>query len=121
MSKVDDCVFGYIKPGEAWYAEANRQITGDRLDSEIMFGAYVEGGGTLGEMAMRWHKVGERLEIFNDAWAMLAIPEFQNVLEKLAEHGDKALSKEEFVKILEECGFEDLTEYKNKNDSGMKM
>jgi len=42
-----------------------------------MFGMYVKGGGTSGEMAMRWHEIGgkkvPRLEVFSDAWSALVL------------------------------------------------
>ncbi len=80
---------------------------------EIMFGYYDAVGGTSGEMAMRWEIINceetPQLQIFNDGFsALFSMPD---LLEKLSDLNDKNFTDEEFVEILLDFGFKDLTNY----------
>lgn len=80
--------------------------------AEIMFG--IDGGEYHGEMAMRWHDIKgwvPRLEVFDDAWATLA--QLPDVVAALAERDNENVTPEEFMDILKELGFEDVTTYEN--------
>lgn len=98
---------GFIWTSKAWYASAlpNKE--------SISFGMYDGDGGTSGEMMMSWYVVmgtpAARLECFDDGFYNLF--SFVDVLEKLQEYNDKEMSQENFVDILKQCGFQDLTEY----------
>ena len=100
---------GFYRSSKAYYAMADRDV-------EIMFGIYYprDGGGTSGEMAMRWHELSgglvPRLEVYCDAWS--ALQQFRDVLETLAEHDSEDITEEQFALILQEHGVTDLTEYK---------
>ena len=101
-------VRGFYWPARSWYAMSGR-------DPEIMFGMYAPEGGTSGEMAMRWHDLGDRLtprlEVYCDAWS--ALQQFMDVLVELAEHDNEYIAQEEFVAILKACGVQDQTEYES--------
>jgi len=66
MKDHGGCRKALVRSNLAWYANTLR----DRGE-EIMFGMYALEGGTSGEMAMRWVKLGNRdvpqLQVFNDA------------------------------------------------------
>jgi hypothetical protein len=54
-------------------------------------------------------KLVPRLNAFDDGWKVLA--SFNDVISKLAEVDDQNITEEEFVKILDQLGFKDLTSY----------
>jgi len=93
---------GFIRTSKAWYA-----------DAEVMFGMYFDRYDCMGEMAMRWVDLGHgimvpRLECFGDAFHVLEA--FHDVITKMA--NDPDFTEPEFVQMLLDCGFEDLTQYK---------
>lgn len=99
---------GFHRYSKAWYA----LYVGDRAPVEdVMFGDYPEGGGTRGEMAMRWYDIVKgkpfaRLEAFSDSWATLAT--FGDVIAVLAGYKTDP-TPDEFCAALELLGFVDLT------------
>jgi hypothetical protein len=99
---------GFIWSNKAWYASANNIKNG-----MIHFGIYSTGGGTTGEMSMEWMEIaGDNvpfLKAFNDSWKNLA--SFGDILEALSRIDSKNITDVDFVKILLECGFCDLTKY----------
>jgi len=105
---MGECTRGFYWTQEAWYAKTTD-------DQDITFGMYETDNGTDGEMSMVWEELGDnqvpRLKIYNDAWKVLG--SFQDLLQKLAEVDDENITQGQFVGILRECGFEDLTPYKS--------
>lgn len=103
---------GFIHRSRAWYAAATPRP--DALD-EVTFGWYAPDGGTSGEMQMHWAGLGgrivPRLLVYDDAWHALAT--FTDVITKLGEQDDANISPAHFCRILEECGFLDLTPTEN--------
>lgn len=97
---------GFCHYSRAWYT-----IPKEKPADEVMFGMYDEEGYTDGEMAVRWHNLGgklePRLEVYDDGWAKLW--EFRDVIEKMAQCNDRGISPEEFCNLLKGCGFKDLT------------
>jgi len=98
----------FIWSSRAWYSDSVRG------GEEIMFGMYSKGGGTTGEMGMRWidfgrNKKAPQLQVFDDAWETLAM--FPDLIKVLGEHDNKNITPQEFVDILKACGFADFTEY----------
>ena len=63
---------GFVHSSAAWYWPAIARTKTDTVD-EVMFGDYPAGGGTRGEMAVRWVQLGGRpvpkLECYGDAFA----------------------------------------------------
>ena len=111
MKDNEGAIRGFYRVNKAWYARGDSDI-------EVMFGMYYphEGGGTSGEMAMRWHELDgliPRLEVYCDAWN--ALQQFTDVLAILADRDGENISEEEFVSILLQCGVKDLTEYENQH------
>jgi hypothetical protein len=103
---------GFHWLSRAWYAGVVRRHD-DFLD-EVMFGLYTPAlytpaGGTTGELAMRWHRQGDRvvarLECYYDAFGALA--GFGDVLGALAAAGN--VTPEAFCQMLLRLGFEDMT------------
>lgn len=96
----------------AWYKDV---LENQEYIDEVTFGLYCEQGGTTGEMAVRWYELisnelSPRLECFSDAWYVLS--QFKDIIDAMAEFDDrktKAISPEEFCRLLIKCGFEDLT------------
>ena len=107
MKDHEGCVRGFHWGTRTWYASER--------DQAIMFGMYdPNGGGTTGEMAMRWHDLDgmvPRLEVFCDAWD--ALQQFTDVLAILAGHDGENITEEKFVNILKSCGVQDLTAYES--------
>lgn len=85
------------------------------MQPEVMFGMFHSDGSTSGEMAMRWKSLGgkpvPRLQVFNDAWSALAL--FPDLIERLGDLDSEVITEEEFVKLLLDCGFEDITQYES--------
>jgi hypothetical protein len=99
---------GFVWSNKAWYDEANKIKNG-----MIHFGIYSAEGGTTGEMTMEWMELARdiipRLSAFNDSWEVLA--SFKDVIDILGRVGNKNIADDDFVKILLDCGFSDLTKY----------
>jgi len=110
MKQHEGCIRGYHRSSKAWYAKANNK---DRI--EVTFGMYLEGDGTSGEMTMEWvelaNKQCARLKAFEDSWSALAL--FTDLIQKMGEVDSEGIQEEEFCKMLDECGFKDLTAYKD--------
>lgn len=104
-------VRGYIRTSKAWYARA--MLKNGTPIWEVNFGMYYPKGGTAGEITMEWLTVGNKecpmLRCFDDAWKVLY--SFSDVLQRLAEVDNKNITEEEFVAILDTCGFKDMTPY----------
>ncbi len=117
---------GFTNSGEAYY----HSVVGFPKDvvGEVYFGLSCGGGGTHGEMSMRWTNLGGKqcpyLHVFDDGWAVLA--SFSDVLSELAEVGAPNISypsitPKEFCEILLKCGFKDNTIRENPNPSPVSV
>jgi len=104
----DKLIRGFVWSNKAWYAESNNIKNG-----MIHFGLYSTEGGTTGEMTMEWIElcgnIVPRLNAFDDSWEVLA--SFKDVIDILGRVGNKNITDDDFVKILMDCGFTDLTKY----------
>jgi hypothetical protein len=111
----------YIHTSEAWYASSS--LANEKYVDEVTFGFYAPGGGTSGEMGVRWYDlsrpyikgerhIAPRLECFSDAWH--ALWQLKDVLMALAHFDDQDITPEDFCKILDHCGFTDNTPRKDK-------
>lgn len=114
MENHDGCERAFHWSAKAWYAKAN-----DSYD-EINFGMYdLKGGGTSGEMTMKWIDLGNRsvpqLQVFDDSWSALTL--FNDVIVELGKRDSECISQEEFVEILKGCGFKDATAYTQGNET----
>lgn len=115
MSKPKDkhkgCIRAYIRSSKTYYARALNDQT------EVNFGMYALEGGTSGEMQMTWKDLGgelsAQLKSYYDSWSALAL--FTDVIQEMGKVDDQAITEEQFVAILDKCGFKDLTEYANPN------
>lgn len=71
----------------------------------------LEGIGSRGELAMTWHAIGKnicpRLEVFDDAWAMLA--GMTDLIEELRKRDNQLITPQQFCELLVTLGFEDVT------------
>ena len=82
---------------------------------EVMLGVQCIEGGTLGELAVRWHilsgKAIPRLEVYGDAWQIMQTPTFAAVMEELAQtsrHHDP--TPDEVSALLIAHGFTDQSD-----------
>lgn len=95
---------GYYRHNKAWYKSK---------DIEVSFGLYSIDGGSLCEMTMEWILLDgdlcAQLQCFEDSWKGLA--SFGDLIQKLGENDSKLIQEDDFCKILDECGFKDLTPY----------
>jgi hypothetical protein len=102
-----NCIRGFHWSTKAWNGKSV-------FDRSISFGMYQPGDGTSGEMTMVWHDLGRKivpkLECFDDGWNALSL--FDDLIKKLGEHDDENITEDQFVSILLECGFTDMTAYK---------
>ncbi len=110
---------GFVHLSEAWYGKTCLGNPCGYKD-EIMFGLYHKDGSTQGEMAMRWIDINNafhdekyipRLEVFDDAWAVLTM--IPNVLAELGNLNGQNITPKEFVQVLLDQGFTDMTPRKN--------
>lgn len=109
MKNHEGMIRGFHWSNKAWY---NNIVDG----TEVNFGMYSPtDGGTSGEMSMKWILLNRqptpKLQCFDDGWSALGL--FTDLLRKMAEHDSEDITDEKFVEILLECGFKDLTAYKN--------
>lgn len=78
---------------------------------------YHPDGGTSGEMIMEWvelsNKETPRLKCFDDSWSALAL--FKDLIDKMGSVDSMDIQEVEFCKMLDECGFKDLTQYEDPN------
>ena len=106
--KHEGCIRGYIRSSKAWYGKKEENIS-------VIFGMYSEEGGTSGEMTMEWIELGgqlcAKLKSFEDSWSALSL--FTDLIQKMEEVDGENIQEEEFCKMLEECGFKDMTSYIN--------
>jgi len=107
MKNLTGTTRGYHRFSKAWYHKSCPDI-------EINFGMFdLEDGGTTGEMSMVWQKLGGKLvpqlRSFDDSWAVLA--SFSDLIVKMGEADEENLQEKDFAKMLDGCGFKDLTIY----------
>lgn len=109
MKDHEGCIRGYRRSSKAWYGKINNNQT------EVHFGMFHKEGGTTGEMTMEWVELSgkqcARLKCFEDGWNALAL--FTDLIQKMGEVDSEEIQEEDFCKMLDECGFKDLTEYKD--------
>lgn len=103
----------FIHLKRAWYGEATlRQMP---FIDEVIFGLkHRVDPGTVREAAVRWFDLDQviapRLEIFDDAWAVFST--FNDLVEQLGRVPSgrrRSISPADFRRLLEGCGFYDLT------------
>lgn len=101
----------YCHFGSAYYAAILRANGHNEFEDEVWFGLSHPEGGTMGEMAVKWTRIGNNLvpflHCFDDAWQVLAL--FQDVVQVLATLNDGNVQPAEFCALLEACGFKDST------------
>jgi hypothetical protein len=101
---------GYYRLATAWYAKANLDCA-PNLKDEIMIGFYPSvGAGTFGEFAIRWlntEPTGPRLEVYDDAWAVLW--HCRDLLAALELLDSQNATPDEIEAKLQELGYKDLT------------
>ena len=109
----------FTHTGASWYGPSS--LRSDELD-EIMVGFYASDGGTSGEFAIRWVKVGDkwspRLEAFDDSWS--ALNHFTDLLALMAQHDSEDMTPETFCELLKECGIKDQTQ-RQRNGIPMRL
>ena len=111
--KHEKNIRGFYHLSKAWYGKVNLEYT--NIKDIVTFGHYCSGGGTSGEMSMKWYKLAgdfvPRLEVFNDAWHILSI--FTDLIQALGKVDDQNIDPSEFCEILLSLGFKDLTPNKS--------
>jgi len=110
-SKHDGMIRGFSHTGDAWYAKAC--LDGMPYIDCINIGFYADDGdgGTTGEFAIRWVKLGGKItpsiEAFDDSWE--ALSHFKDLLDEMTKIDSKDVSAKEFCEILKSLGIKDLT------------
>ena len=104
---MNDRGFHWFK--KSWYASPRNSHT-------IAFGLYTKSGRKNGEMTMRWIEFEDgqsapKLECFDDAWSILA--GFHDVMVAIGKAKEN-ITQEEFIEILLQYDFKDMTEYEMK-------
>ena len=101
---------GFVHLARSWYSSSAARCGG--IVDEVMFGFYYEDGGTSGEIAMTWDKLGGKivpqLQVYDDAWN--ALGEFKDVIDMMAEVDGENIPPNKFCEILLACGFQDDTQ-----------
>lgn len=100
----------FIITQDAWYA--NPKIVGDDASQvhacpEVMI--QMTGPAGSGEFAIRWRldRKAPRLEMFDDAWAL--IPHFADLFQWLQEHPDQDVTPADVGAALKTMGMQDVT------------
>lgn len=108
--KKEEWVRGYYRTSKAWYATEK-----DKHEPRIEFGFYHKDGhrGTIGEMSMCWKYLNDKmvpyLYAFDDSWEVLST--FTDLLKEMFQWDNKNITEEQFVQLLNQTGFTDLTPY----------
>ncbi len=101
---------GYRRSSLAYYASVLEKV-------EVSFGLYHPEGGSCSEMMVEWVVLDgvpcARLKVFEDAFAALA--SFGDLIIELGKVDGQEIQEPDFVKILDKCGFVDMTAYKLPN------
>lgn len=99
----------FLYSQEAWYA----RIPSDAhlyQEAEVMI--HVDTPEVSGEFAVRWRQVGDevfpRLEMYDDAWAVL--PHVSDLLQEMAKLNDQNIAPQAFCSLLKTLGMKDVTE-----------
>jgi len=108
MKNHEGCIRGYHRTSKSYYAKSVNRM-------EINFGMFHKHGGTSGEMNIEWveldGKLCAKLKCFEDGWSALSL--FKDLIRKMGEVDSELIQEEDFAKMLDECGFEDMTAYKD--------
>lgn len=108
----------FVLLSEAWY----KSVREADLVDEVMFGLDSPGGGTSGEMSVRWKELGgnnvPKLEVFDDGWSALAT--FPDVIEEMGKMDNENITPKQFCSLLLSCGFHDKTPRENPYKAGEK-
>ncbi len=103
---------GYYHLSRAWYGKAN--LTNPNIKDEVTFGLYYPGDGCEAEMSVKWHDLGNkvypRLEVFDESWKCLL--GFSDVIKAMSKVDGEGIAPIDFCKLLDGCGFKDLTPLK---------
>lgn len=112
-NKYEGCKRGFTQLSKAWYADAN--LKNSKYSDQIMVGYYADEGGTPGEFSIKWKSLSNnsvpRLMVYDDSWAVLT--EFSDLLDKMAEVDDKNITPDEFARMLESLGIENMTQFES--------
>jgi hypothetical protein len=109
MKDHKGCRRGFHHLAEAWYDSPI--LRGSEYLDEVMFGLYGIGGGTSGEMCVRWKELGGKivpqLQVFDDGWSALA--SFPDIILELGDLDNQNITPKDFCALLKGLGFKDLT------------
>ncbi len=110
MSK-DELESGYYR---AFY-DMREYSRSPQDDTEVSFGLFSSGGGTIGEIIMQWSLVGGKMtaqmKSYHDSWKVLSC--FGDLIDALAEFDSAHITPDGFIEILKLHGFIDpKTEFK---------
>lgn len=115
--KKEELIRGYYRLSKTWYAKDR-----DLAKPTIMIGLYHPDGSTAGEVSIEWENIKNqqvpRLIAFDDGWKALAT--FGNLLKEMAAAGNKNITEEQFVQMLDKAAFRDLTPYTQTLKSGQQ-
>lgn len=108
MEKHKGCIRGYYRNSKSYYSSPSDPI-------DVDFGMFHPEGGTSGVMTIEWVKLGgelcAKLKVFEDSWGVLTL--FTDVIHRMGQVDDQLIQEADFCKILDDCGFKDLTKYKD--------
>jgi len=109
MKDHTGCKRGFTQLSKAWYGPANLERS-TNVD-EMSIGFYHPEGGTTGEFQIVWEelagKITPRLMAYDDGWN--ALFNFGDMLESMADIDGEDISPDEFCKLLESLGIENMT------------
>jgi|GEM_PF-2977409 hypothetical protein len=116
MKDHTGCIRAYSRASKTYYANKN-----DRL--RVDFGMYMPGDGSSGECAMEWIDLNgtlcARLKAFEDSWSALSL--FTDLIQEMGKVDGNEIQEPEFCKMLDKCGFKDITEYEDKSGRTKKI
>ncbi len=96
----------YHRRRKAYYANAKEPVS-------VGFGIYAHDGISFGAMEIEWVVVGvnifPKLICFDDGWS--ALHSFADVIEKMGQVDEQNITEPDFCKLLDSCGFKDITKY----------
>jgi hypothetical protein len=120
MSHIGKGTLGFYQYSRQSYASLLK--TQEYYD-EVTITAHCDDGGTYGEFNFQWHNFGHngsavRMDIFHDAWWMLADPRLATLLtwistlkeDRTERRRPKAMDPADFCRYLVHLGFKDYSD-----------
>jgi len=110
MIDLKGCKRTYTHLSKAYYGEDNLKFKEDIID-DVVITLFDQEQTLIGEFVISWKKldrvIAPHFGAFDDSWGSFWA--LYDIFERMAGVSNKNITPEDFCKILEDCGFTDVT------------